>query len=1235
MKHRILGPREQDATQNIPKQIPYGPAAAFATAPGGTSENEPAARGRIPRRVLEDFFASLARQLCSSKKLILELCRLAACIGLILGVFEPARPARCQSLDSFNPGTDQYVFSLAPQTDGGILVGGDLLTLAGQQSRGIGRVNPDGTFDATFRARVLAQGGAVAVLDDGRIVLVGSNLPLPAGGGGSSLVRLNFDGGLDPSFAPTSIGGDQWQPFYCLAVQADGKIMLGGSYTVLGGQPRTNLARVNPDGSVDASFSPSAGGSLDYVNSIALQPDGKILVGGRFATLAGQVRSGLGRLNADGTLDGTLDSGGNGVVVAEVVCLTLQPDGKILAAGTFNSSAGSTGLMRFERNGALDTNFNASVADVRSIALQTDGKIIVGGWFQSLDGQPCTFIGRLNSDGSIDSSFTTIIDTNPEGFDGPSVDCLALEPDGKLLLGGWFAIVNGTQRWNLARLNNTGSASSTLNFDGSTVRWLRAGTGPEISLAVFDASTNGSDWFHLGSGQHVVGGWQLPVIGLSSNAAIRAQGIVRGGFHNASRWLVENSIGPASISRQPVSQTVNAGSVAVFDVLGAGDSPVSFRWLKGGMPIEDGSNLSGTQTSTLTLSNVLEADSAGYSVVVGNAVGTVTSVVATLTVVDPFITAQPTNQLVNVGQNATFSVSAIGTQPIRYQWSKDGTNLPGETSATLVLTNALAPDDGTVYQVAVGNQFGSLTSTSALLSVNLAVPDAFSPGADSAVNAIAVQPDGKIIVGGYFSSLGGQPRNLIGRLNPDGSLDTAFNPGASLNGRTVDALAVELDGNIVVGGDFSTLDGQQGVIRIHPDGTKDTGFTTGVGGIATEVSALAIQNDGRILVGGIFSSLGGQNRTNLGRLNQDGSVDSSFNPSPSSGVLSLAIQGDGKIVLGGFFRTLAGQPRNFLGRLNSDGSLDANFDAAADATVTSLAIQADGKVLVGGFFQNLGGFPLNDLGQIGRLNPDGIVDEGFDPGANGTVISLALEADGRVLVVGEFTRLGGQPRTYLGRLNADGSVDPTFNVAVSGAQVDCIAVDAGGNTLVGGLFDTIANQPRPQLARLGATYPAATSLTFDGSSILWLRGGSGPEVGWTQFQASTNGLSWYGLGYGKRVAGGWLLGPVTLPIGASVIAHGYVQDAGDGSGWFVDDTMTVNPLTPPIIFANDSSFGILSNSFGFDVGGVVGQAVVVEGSRDLLHWTPITTNLVDTGRFHFSDRAATSPPWRLYRARLQ
>ena len=178
------------------------------------------------------------------------------------------------------------------------------------------------------------------------------------------------------------------------------------------------------------------------------------------------------------------------------------------------------------------------------------------------------------------------------------------------------------------------------------------------------------------------------MIGVSSNAAIRAQGIVRGGFHNASRWLVENSIGPASISRQPVSQTVNAGSVAVFDVLGAGDSPVSYRWLKGGTPIEDGANLSGTQTSTLTLR---------------------------------------------------------------------------------------------------GNQFGSLTSTSALLSVNLAVPDTFSPGADSAVNAIAVQPDGKILVGGYFSSLAGQPRNRIGRFNPDGSLDTA----------------VELDGNIVVGARLS------------------------------------------------------------------------------------------------------------------------------------------------------------------------------------------------------------------------------------------------------------------------------------------------------------------------------------------------------------------------------------------------------------------------------------------------
>src|SRR6266702_1172646 len=147
------------------------------------------------------------------------------------------------------------------------------------------------------------------------------------------------------------------------------------------------------------------------------------------------------------------------------------------------------------------------------------------------------------------------------------------------------------------------------------------------------------------------------------------------------------------------------------------------------------------------------------------------------------------------------------------------------------------------------------------------LPDAFNPGANNYVNALAVQADGKILVGGHFFMLGGQIRTYIGRLNADGTLDTSFNPGTD---RPVLSLAVQADGKILAGGYFSTLGGQNRnyMGRLNADGTLDTSFNPSAGGrpfVNASVYSLAVQADGRILVGGGFSTLGGQSRTNIGR----------------------------------------------------------------------------------------------------------------------------------------------------------------------------------------------------------------------------------------------------------------------------------------------------------------------------------------------------------------------------------
>src|SRR5437667_58112 len=180
---------------------------------------------------------------------------------------------------------------------------------------------------------------------------------------------------------------------------------------------------------------------------------------------------------------------------------------------------------------------------------------------------------------------------------------------------------------------------------------------------------------------------------------------------------------------------------------------------------------------------------------------------------------------------------------------------------------------------------------------------------------------------------------------------------------------------------------------------------------------VTVQADGKILVGGSFTTLGGggsgmYTRNFIGRLYADGTLDNNFDPGANSSVRAVALQPDGKILLGGDFTTLGGggighTARSRLGRLNPDGTLENSFDPGANRPVLALELQPDGKILVGGSFSALtgtgsGSTPRN---RIGRLNPDGTVDTGFDPGANRPVRVLAVQANGKILVGGDFTTL--------------------------------------------------------------------------------------------------------------------------------------------------------------------------------------------------------------------------------------
>jgi uncharacterized delta-60 repeat protein len=188
----------------------------------------------------------------------------------------------------------------------------------------------------------------------------------------------------------------------------------------------------------------------------------------------------------------------------------------------------------------------------------------------------------------------------------------------------------------------------------------------------------------------------------------------------------------------------------------------------------------------------------------------------------------------------------------------------------------------------------------------------FDPGsgANSVVWAIAEQPDGKILIGGDFTIYNGAPRNRIARLNSDGSLDAGFNPGSGAN-NDVRAMAVQPDGKILIGGWFTIYNGapRNYMARLNSDGSLDTGFDPGSG--ANEfLYVVALQPDGKILIGGEFTIYNGAPRNYIARLNSDGSLDTSFDPGSGANewVWAMAVQPDGKILIGRRFHELQWHP---------------------------------------------------------------------------------------------------------------------------------------------------------------------------------------------------------------------------------------------------------------------------------------------------------------------------------------
>jgi uncharacterized delta-60 repeat protein len=692
------------------------------------------------------------------------------------------------------------------------------------------------------------------------------------------IVRLNEGGSYDTSF---NIGTGFSSTINTISIQSDSKIIIGGFFTLYQPIFSNRIAQLNTDGSYDTSFNIGTGFNIN-VNTIAIQSDSKVLVGGTFTTYQGTTRNRIARLNTDGSYDTSFNIGTG--FNSTINTIAIQSDSKVLVGGAFTTYQGTTATNRIARlntDGTYDTSFTTDSGfniGVSTIAIQSDSKVLVGGAFTTYRTLPKNRIARLNTDGSYDTSFN--IGT---GFNS-NVNTIAIQSDGKVLIGGTFTTYQGTTRNRIIRLNTDGSEDTSFNIGtgfNNTVSTISIQSDDKILVGgtfttyqgttrnrIIRLNTDGSEdtSFNIGSGF----GNTVNKISIQSDGKILV-----GGFFSSYQDIIKNRI---------IRLNTDGSEDTSFNI---------------------GSGSNGNIVTTL-----IRPDG---KVLIGG----------TFTTYQGIIRSRITRLNTDGSNDASFFTGiGFNNNVFTTTIQSDGKILVG--------------GDFTIYQNSfnINSNFHFVTRI-----VRLNTDGTYDPsfsmlnGFNNIVNTIVIQPsDNFILVGGTFTSYNGISTNQITRLNTDGSLDTTFNIGTGFGSSVVNAIAIQSDDKIIVGGGFGSYDGvtSNRIIRLNFDGSLDTTFNIGTG-FDNTVQTIAIQSDGKILVGGTFSTYQDVTRYAIIRLNEDGSEDTSFNIGfgfLTNDVRSIYIQSDGKILVGGDFTTYNNDPtpKNRIIRLNIDGSEDTSFN---------------------------------------------------------------------------------------------------------------------------------------------------------------------------------------------------------------------------------------------------------------------------------------------------------------------
>lgn len=727
-------------------------------------------------------------------------------------------------------------------------------------------------------------------------------------------------GKLDNSFNTydNGVNGDGFDnTVRTLAKQVDGSLIVGGDFLNFNGKSLHYLTRLKPDGTVDMSFN-SGTGFNGKVYSSLIQSDGKIIVGGSFTSYNGVLVGRLIRLNSDGSYDTTFDTSeaASSGIINQIV---QQSDGKIVIVGSFTKYNGITvnRVARILANGNLDTTFLAGLgapANINSIQIQTDGKIILGGNFIRFNGIDVNKIIRLNPNGSVDVTFNIGTGFNQD------INTMVLQSDGRIIIGGEFTNYNGIEANRIIRLNPDGTIDS--GFLSGT--GLSNGSVYVIKTDVLGNIMLGGSFTDLYNGLEV-----NRLLFLDVNGNIKTNFDIGSGPASASVLALNSSVdGSWFIGGSfSVFDSQNQGRLAKIDDNGIHDT----GYLSAGVGFDNSvfKVLPLSDNKTMVFGNFLKFNGI------------------------------PSSKLARILQD--------GELDITFNHAETGANNAVKAAAQQLDGKIIIAGSFTSYNNIICNRVARIFPDGGLDAGFVS-----GSGFNSVVNAVVIQSDQKILLAGSFTKYNGITVGHIVRLMQDGTIDSGFDAALGADG-AIDAMLIQPDGKIVLGGRFDTFNGigYSRLIRLNIDGSIDNSFSVGTG-FDKNVYALDLQSDGKIIVGGSFLNYNGVSKKRILRLYPNGTLDTSFESGTgfSNGdVRSILVQPDDRILIGGAFSgNYNGTVSLRLIRLSAKGTIDPSFNVSLNSTLYSMGFTTDFKLLIGGSFNSVSGIAKHRIARLKLCN---------------------------------------------------------------------------------------------------------------------------------------------------------------------------------------------------------------------------------------------------------------------------